>query len=147
VTSATYTTETPAATPVFSLAAGTYIAAQSVTITDATAGATIYYTTNGTAPTAASTKYTGAISVAATETIEAIAVATGHTNSAIASAKYTIVLTVATPVFSVKAGTYESVQTVAITDTTAGAAIYYTTNGTAPTTASTKNTAPIAVSA
>ena len=147
VASATYTIETPAATPVFSVAAGTYTAVQSVTIADATAGATIYYTTNGTAPTTASTKYTAAIPVTATETLEAIAVAAGHTNSAVASAKYTIVLTAATPVLSAKAGTYESVQTVAITDATAGAAIYYTTNGTAPTTASTKYTTPIAVSA
>ena len=147
VASAKYTIETPAATPVFSVAAGTYTAAQSVTITDAAAGAAIYYTTNGTAPTAASTKYKGAVAVAATETLEAIAVAPGYTNSAVASAKYKIDLTVATPVLSVKAGTYESVQTIAITDTTAGAAIYYTTNGTAPTTASTKYTAPIPLSA
>lgn len=147
VSSAKYTIETPTATPAFSVAAGTYTAAQSVTITDPTAGAVIYYTTNGTAPTTASTKYTAPIAVSATETIEALAVAAGHTNSAVASAKYTIVLTAATPVLSAKAGTYESVQTVAITDATAGAAIYYTTNGTAPTTASTKYTAPIAVSA
>ena len=147
VSSAKYTIETPTATPAFSVAAGTYTAAQSVTITDPTAGAVIYYTTNGTAPTTASTKYTAPIAVSATETIEALAVAAGHTNSAVASAKYTIVLTAATPVLSAKAGTYESVQTVAITDATAGAAIYYTTNGTAPTTASTKYTTPIAVSA
>jgi hypothetical protein len=44
-----------AATPTFSVAAGTYPAAQMVTISDATTGATIYYTTNGSAPTASST--------------------------------------------------------------------------------------------
>jgi uncharacterized repeat protein (TIGR03803 family) len=147
VATAKYTIETPAATPVFSVAAGTYAAAQSVTITDATAGAVIYYTTNGTTPTTASTKYTAPISIGATETLEAIAVATGYTNSAVATVKYTIVLTAATPMFSVKAGTYESLQTVAITDATAGAAIYLTTNGSAPTAASTKYSAPIQVSA
>jgi uncharacterized repeat protein (TIGR03803 family) len=136
-----------AATPTFSPAAGTYSTAQSVTITDATPGAVIYYTTNGTTPTTASTKYTGAITVSATETIEAIAVAAGYTNSAVASANYVIVLPAAKPVFSPVAGTYASAQSVTITDSTAGASIYYTTNGTTPTTASTKYTAAIAVSA
>ena len=48
------------------------------------------YTTHGTMPTTASTKYSGAISVTATETIKVIAVATGYLNSAVASATYTI---------------------------------------------------------
>jgi hypothetical protein len=39
----------------------------------------------------------------------------------------------AAPVFSPAAGSYNSVQTVSITDATAGAAIYFTTNGTVPT--------------
>jgi hypothetical protein len=79
-----------AATPVFSPVAGSYDSPQSVTITDATAGATVYYTTNGKTPTTSSAKYTAAIKVSVTETIKAIAVATGYTNSAVASAEYTI---------------------------------------------------------
>jgi hypothetical protein len=55
----TITSGGSAATPTFSPAAGTYSSAQSVTISDATSGATIYYTTNGTTPTTSSTKYTG----------------------------------------------------------------------------------------
>jgi len=92
----TTTTTTTAATPTFSPAAGSYTTAQTVTISDSTAGATIYYTTNGATPTASSTKYTAAISVSSTETIEALAVASGDTNSAIGSAVYTITPTVAT---------------------------------------------------
>jgi hypothetical protein len=147
VASAKYTISLTAATPTFSVAAGTYATTQSVTIADATSGATIYYTTNGTTPTTSSTKYSAAISVSATETIEAIAVATGSANSAVASAKYTISLTAATPTFSVAAGTYASTQSVTVADATSGATIYYTTNGATPTTSSTKYTGAISVSA
>jgi N-acetylneuraminic acid mutarotase len=80
----------PAATPVISPESGTYTSAQTITISDATANAAIYYTTDGTTPTTASTEYTTAITVSATETIEAIAVAPGFSNSAVASATYTI---------------------------------------------------------
>jgi hypothetical protein len=80
------------ATPTFSVATGTYTAAQSVTISDASAGATIYYTTNGNTPTASSQMYTGQpISVTITTTIKAIAVgAPGFAPSAVATAVYTL---------------------------------------------------------
>jgi hypothetical protein len=87
---ANYTLSLTAATPTFSLAAGTYKSVQSVTLTDATPGATIYYTTNGTGPTTSSNKYSGAISVGASEVIEAFAVASGYTNSGLGRADYVI---------------------------------------------------------
>lgn len=132
-------TQTAAATPVFSLATGTYTSAETITITDATAAATIYYTTNGNTPSLASRSCVSpcAIKVAATEAVKAMAVATGYAHSAVAMATYTIAPPAATPVFSVAAGIYASVQSVTITDATVGATIYYTTNGVAPTTAST----------
>jgi predicted outer membrane repeat protein len=141
-----YTIQLAAATPVFSIPAGTYTSVQTVTITDATAGATIYYTTDGTTPTTASKTYAGAISISATTTLQAIATATGSSTSSIASAVYTIQLAAATPVFSIPAGTYTSVQTVTITDATAGATIYYTTDGSTPSTASKIYSGPISVS-
>jgi hypothetical protein len=91
----------PAATPIFSVSSGTYTATQTVSISDTTTNATVYYTTNGTTPTTGSTLYTGAITVSTTETIQAIAVASGYSNSAIASATYTINLPA--PDFSVAA--------------------------------------------
>jgi uncharacterized repeat protein (TIGR03803 family) len=76
--------------PLFSLAAGTYASEQKVAITDATAGAAIYYTTNGANPTAASTRYTSEITVLKTVTIKAIAIAKSLANSPIAEAAYKI---------------------------------------------------------
>jgi hypothetical protein len=123
----------PAATPTFSVAAGTYTTVQTVTITDTTTGAAIYYTTDGSAPTSSSTLYTGPVTVGVTETLNAIATATGYANSPVASALYTVNLpTAATPTFSPATGTYAAPQTVTITDATAGAAIYYTTDGSTP---------------
>ncbi len=78
------------ATPSFSPPAGTYSSPQMVTISDTTAGATIYYTTDGSTPTTASTVFTGPIAVSSTETIKAIAAASGFSNSAVATATYTI---------------------------------------------------------
>ena len=147
VASATYTINLPAATPVFSVAAGTYTSAQTVSISDATAGATIYYTTNGSAPTASSSVYAGPVTVSASEKLQATAIAPSSSLSAVASAAYTINLPTAMPTFSVAPGTYTSAQTVSITDVTAGATIYYTTNGTTPTTSSAKYTGVITISA
>ncbi|MBR6770887.1 MAG: chitobiase/beta-hexosaminidase C-terminal domain-containing protein, partial [Lachnospiraceae bacterium] len=76
--------------PVFSVAAGTYDKAQSVTITSATEGAAIYYTIDGKTPTTSSIRYSKAITVDKTMTIKAIAVKSGMNNSAVATAAYTI---------------------------------------------------------
>lgn len=80
------TVATPTATPV----AGTYTGSQSVTLATATEGADIYYTTDGSAPTTSSTKYSGAITVSTTTTIKAIAVKDGMEDSDVLTAAYTI---------------------------------------------------------
>jgi glycosidase len=84
------TSSPQAATPVLSVGAGTYTALQRVAIAESTAGANIYYTTDGSTPTAASTVYTAPIPVAVTTTIKAFAVASGYTGSNVAQATYTI---------------------------------------------------------
>ena len=151
VASATYTiniSPQTVATPAFSPVAGTYTEAQSVTISCATEGATIHYTTDGKAPTSSSTTYSSAISVGETTTIKAIAVKDGMTDSAVASAEYTINIpkdTVATPTFSPDAGEYEESTSVTISCATEGATIYYTTDGSDPSASSTKYSGAITV--
>jgi hypothetical protein len=81
----------PAATPQFSLAAGSYNKSQTVTLTDITPGASIYYTLNGSTPSNKSTKYTAAIDIQSTTTVKAIATAPGLMASLVASARYTVV--------------------------------------------------------
>jgi N-acetylneuraminic acid mutarotase len=137
----------PAAAPVFSLAGGSYSTARTLTLSDPTPNASIYYTTDGTTPVSSSTVYTGPITVSSSETVEAIAVSSGYSVSTLATASYIINLPQATsPSFSLPAGTYTSAQSVTITDATSGATIYYTTNGTTPTTGSAVYSGAIAVS-
>ena len=136
-----------AAAPVMSPGTESFTGSISVTISDSTSGATIYYTTNGTTPTTSSTKYTGAITVSSTETINAIASASNYLTSPVASATYTDITQASAPTISPAGGTYTAAQTVTLTDNTSGATIYYTTNGTTPTTSSTKYTGAITVSA
>ncbi len=85
------------ATPTFSPSAGTYFEAQNVTISCATDGATVYYTTNGTTPDTLSTIYSAPISISATTTVKAIAMKEGLSNSSVATATYTFpsVMTIA----------------------------------------------------
>ena len=78
------------ATPEFSVESGAVDSGTEVTITCATEGAKIYYTTDGTEPTASGTEYTDAISVTPPMTLKAIAVKSGMNDSAVASASYTI---------------------------------------------------------
>jgi hypothetical protein len=80
----------PPYAPTFSPAGGTYPGTQSITLSDRTSGATVYYTTNGTTPTTSSSQYSGAINVASSTTIKAIAFVSGEPTSAVATAIYTI---------------------------------------------------------
>ena len=70
----TWTYTTQAVSPAFSPAPGTYTSQQSISLTSATPDAVIYYTADGSKPTAAKTRYTGPIQVAQSETINAVAI-------------------------------------------------------------------------
>lgn len=85
-TSPKLTVATPTFTP---NGASSFTGTQSVTISCTTAGAKIYYTTDGTTPTASSTEYTTALSLTSTTTVKAIAVKAGMNDSATATATFT----------------------------------------------------------
>jgi hypothetical protein len=89
--SITVTTEavTPPAAPVFSLAAGTYEGTQTVSIVDADANAKIYYTLDGSTPTAASQLYSAPVSVNKSATLKAVAIDNG-VSSSVTEAAYVI---------------------------------------------------------
>ncbi len=90
IESVSYTIAEPCATPTFSVAAGEVVKGTTVTITCATAGATIYYTTNGDKPTTSSSRYSSALTINTNQTIKAIAAKEGNANSAVASVSYTV---------------------------------------------------------
>jgi glucosylceramidase len=82
-----------AATPVIGPAPGTYSSAQSITLSDATAGASIHYTTDGSNPTAASNLYSTPLVISATTTINAFAVAPGYSSSNVAPGTFVLLAT------------------------------------------------------
>jgi len=141
--------------PQFSPSTGTFNTDQLVSIYDATPGATIYYTTDGTTPGTSSAIYSAPIPVVGNgtmATITAIAAKAGMTTSAMAQSTISIVYggainlgPAATPTFSPAGGTYTRNQSVSLSCATAGASIYYTTDGTDPTWASTPYPGPIIV--
>jgi hypothetical protein len=121
-----------AATPVISPAGKSFTGSISVTISDTTPNAAIFYTIDGTTPTSASTAYAGPITVTNTETITAIATATGFVSSQPASQTYTNGSQTLAPSFTPPAGAYASAQTVTLSDASPASKIYYTLDGTTP---------------
>ena len=110
--------------PTFNPEGGTYTEAQNVTITCATEGTTIYYTTDGTDPDDESTLYSTPITVSETTTIKAIAYDSQDNSSAIATATYTIQLPVPVQTFSKTEGHYPvEGQTYLIVDMNSGKAL------------------------
>lgn len=145
VAAASYTVKV--ATPTLSPGGGSYSSAQSVTVTVATSGATIHYTTNGANPTEADpTVASGsAVQVAKSGVLKAAAWRSGASQSDTGAGTYWLSLgTVTTPVLSPLPGTYTAIQTVTATAPT-GATIRYTTDGTEPAFGSALYTGPLSI--
>jgi hypothetical protein len=80
----------PATAPTFSPGSGSYTSTQTVTLSDPTPGAVIYYTTDGSIPSTSSAKYSAPLSIGTSTTVNAIATASGYANSAVSRATYAI---------------------------------------------------------
>ena len=106
-----------------------------VSITCGTEGSTIRYTTDNSEPTTTSTEYTAPFSVTSPTTVKAIATNPNLPSSVVAEL---VIPQVATPTIQNNGS-----NAVSITTETVGATIYYTTDGTTPTTLSTKYTVPL----
>ncbi len=140
-----------AAAPTYDPIPGYYASSIDVAISTATAGATIYYTVDGSDPSTSSLVYNAPINISGDTTFKAIAIKASYSASPIATGIYgiggTIIPTVGAPIFDPIAGTYTTAQNVSITSATPGAIIRYTTDGSIPTeTTGTIYAAPIALS-
>lgn len=134
--------------PTFSVPSGTYSGTQAIGLACTNPNAIIYYTIGSQTPSSSSPIYSGPISVSQSETINAIAIAPDFFPSPVVSAAYTIATQVtATPVITPSTGTYFQAESTTITCSTTGATIYYTTNGTTPTQASTQYSGPLNITA
>jgi hypothetical protein len=139
-------TEPATAAPVFNPSSSTITGPTTVTIGSATSGASIYYTTDGSLPTTKGTAYLNQTTVTVTNGMTLRAIALGTDISELTTQTYAYA-EVSAPTFS-PAGPYISgPTTIAISSTTQGASIYYTTDGkTTPTAATgTRYTGPVMV--
>jgi Chitobiase/beta-hexosaminidase C-terminal domain/Legume lectin domain len=137
--------EPTAAAPVISPNGGTFGSSQNVQLSTTTASASIYYTLDGSTPTPSSTLYTAPITIDTDTTLKAFASAPGYIQSGISSATFTFSDQTPPIVASPPGGTYIKAQSVTLTDTDTNAKIYYTTDGSTPTSASNLYTGPIQV--
>jgi hypothetical protein len=131
-------------TPVASPPGGTYTSALNVALSCATPGTAIRYTTDGSEPTTGSRLYTGPVVINTDTTLKAKAFKSGVIGSNVMIHEY-IILKAAKPAASPPGGIYDVEKNVVLNCGTPGAAIYYTTDGSEPTTGSTLYTGPVAI--
>lgn len=139
----------PPPPPSVSPAGGTFTGSVDVTLTGA-AGTTIYYTLDGSTPNVNATKYTGPIHLTQSGWIRAVAVTSSSTVSPGAEFFFVIVAAPqppAAPTITPNGGTFSSCPDVTLATVTAGAAIYYTLDGSAPSLGSAAYTGPIHLTA
>lgn len=115
-----------------------------VKLTCKTSGATIYYTTDGSKPTSSSKKYTGTLSIKASQTIKAVAIKDGMSDSSVISKSITVNKLNA-PTADISSGSTVEKGTYLYLSADSGSTIYYTTDGSNPTTSSIKYTGKIKI--
>jgi hypothetical protein len=130
---------TPDVTPptvTVSPAGGTFTSNQNV-ILSTEAGAIIYYTLDGSTPTQSSSVYTAPLTMTSSKTLKYFAKDTAGNVSTVQTQTYTLNLDTTAPVVTINPapGPYTSSQSVTLTSNET-ATIYYTLDGTTPTTSS-----------
>ncbi len=130
------------ATPVFSPASGPLVYGTNISISCATPGSTIYYAMDGTTPTTSSPVYSGPLAIYGDTTLSALATAPQYLNSAIQTVFYTLVKA-AIPVFTPSQGPLTNGTWISMSTATSNAIIYYTIDGSTPTTNSPIYSGPI----
>ena len=133
--------------PTCNVAPGQVASGTEVSLSSATEGASIYYTVDGSDPTAASTLYENPIVLTADTTIKAIAIKDGMDNSNVAEFNFEMMEQVAAPSSNPAAGPVATGTEVILSSATEGASIYYTVDGSDPTAASTLYENPIVITA
>jgi len=121
--------------PQFSPAPGTYTSTQYVTLASSSLGATIVYTTDGSAPSCVKehgTIYSAPIAISADTTLRAIACALLRAESTITTGTYLIRPPAAAPGFDPAPGAYTGVQHVTLSSSTPNATFRYSTDGQDP---------------
>ena len=119
--------------PVITPSGGSFAAAQTISMSVGTAGASIRYTLDGSNPTPEyGDQYLAPFELTASATVKAIAYRSDWISSNIVSQSYVINGPVSDPLFSVAPGDFTAPFSVSITTLPAGSTIYYTTNGTDP---------------
>ena len=121
------------AKPTITPSSGTYTSAQTVTITNNAEGATVYYTIDGSVPTASSSVYSNPFELSknGTYTVKAIAI-NGDEKSSVVTSNIVINIHVDAPVFTETDGTtFSEPYTIHLTSAQ-GTTIYYTTGTASP---------------
>jgi photosystem II stability/assembly factor-like uncharacterized protein len=130
---------------IISPVSGTYTTnTQLVTMSSNITGASIYYTTNGTTPTTSSTLYTAPFSITINTIVKAIATFGSFPSAGVVTSNINIKLL--PPTASPNGGVFEFFPLVTLSTPVAGTSIYYTTDGSTPTTGSTLYSSPFTMS-
>jgi len=148
-----YTTaviEVPAAptanVPIAAPVAGSYTHALYVALSCTSPSPTIRYTSDGSPPTITSSTYSVPIPITApgTTTLKAICQSSGYPDSPVGVFAYTLLIAAA-PISDPAPGPYVAPQLISLSCATPNSTIYYTTDGSDPTSSSTVYTSPLSI--
>lgn len=104
-----------------------------------------YYTLDGSNPTTQSTPYMGYINITSSCTLKVIAADSYGNTSGVLTKQYNIIKPPSVPRLSKNGGIYNTPQTVTLSCPTSGVSIYYTLDGSIPTSKSKLYTSPIVI--